>query len=310
MATGLDVVERVRTLLGGTDHLGEDEILALAQNRYEEFYETWLWSRRQRDFVISLVAPVESDETTTLTVNNGSAAISALGTPFTSAMDGRLIRIEDSEEYYTFGFLTTSTGTLQDGSGGDAPWIGENNADATWIISKVQYALPSDAAQIISLATDQYQIREMDGGRSRLDLLDPGRITTDSRPTHWVYASVNSDNVKMIEVWPVPTTVRLLRGQYLRDAPILDLTTTIDVPVPILVYATAADCFAARAAKTGDVGDGQMGIFYERKYGEVLLDYKPLERERTSPPRSIGRLVSPRLGGDYYLDHHIETDWP
>ena len=155
-------------------------------------------------------------------------------------------------------------------------------------------------------------LEEFDGGRQRLNDTDPDRSTTNSEATHWIYAGVNSSNVKEIEVWPTPSTAILLRGQYLREAPTLVAATTIDVPVPILVYAAAADACHMLHAKQGtqETMWENKALFFERKANEVAKDYRPVELELTSPPNQFGRwaggLKSLR-GTDYETTHQLES---
>ena len=82
MATLNDVVIRVQSLLGSDPSLSSTEVESMAQTRYEHIYETFLWSRKLRDFIIQTVAQVSSDSTNTVTVTNGSSTITSSSTPF------------------------------------------------------------------------------------------------------------------------------------------------------------------------------------------------------------------------------------
>ena len=68
MATLNDIVIRVQSLLGSDPSLGSTEVESMAQTRYEHIYETFLWSRKLRDFIIQTVAQVSSGTTDTVTV--------------------------------------------------------------------------------------------------------------------------------------------------------------------------------------------------------------------------------------------------
>ena len=310
MAVLSDVRTSVLNLLGTEASLSNTEIDSLINTRYAHLYETFHWSRRTRDFVISLVAQVESGTSDTVTVTNASATITSAGTPFTSAMTGRQIQIGTDEQYFFFTYVSSSSGTLSDGEGNSTTWPGATASGQSWRIFKTLYTIPSDAQSIISIAAD-YPLEELDGGRERLDRIDPDRSTTGSEVTHWIYAGVNSSNVREVEVWPVPTQARILRGQYLREAPTLTTNSTIDVPVPMLVYGAAADACHLLHAKQGSQEPmwADKALFFERKQREVADDYKFVDFNLTSPPRQLGR--RPKSGGlmrgtDWAVSH--DTD--
>jgi hypothetical protein len=152
-----------------------------------------------------------------------------------------------------------------------------------------------------------YPLREMDGGREQLDRLDPQRSSTTSDPTHWLYAGDNSSGIRELEIWPVPTTSKLLRGQYLNEAPLLTSSTRIAISVPALVYGLAADCYNMLYSKTGDEGYKNLGLFYEKKHTQVLNDVIPYEVSRMSPPQSIHRRRSAfGRGTDWEVSHDLD----
>jgi len=309
MATFTDMATRVLTLLGTDDHLTSAEVVSLAQTRYEHLYETKWWSRRARDFVITTVAQVSSGTTDTVTVTNGSATVTSAATPFTSAMDGRQIQISGEEQYYFVNYVSTSGVTLEDGDGNAVTWGGSSASGLSWRIFQTLYALPSAADGVLTLAHD-YPIDEYDGGRSALDLADPDRSTTGDRPRAWLYAGETSGGVKQVELWPVPTSVSLLRGQYLRKAPTVTGASTVDLSLPYLTFAVAADACGLLYAKTSDPNWKDLELFYERKSQEVGAEVWAVEAERIGLPRSIGRYPRGRhrfAGTDYEVDHHLDT---
>lgn len=311
MAKFADVVERVSVLLGSDSSLSDAEIGSLVQTRYEHLYETFHWSKRRRDFMISLVAQVESTASTLATVTHGSPTVTVASTPFITTMTGRQIKLGSERQYFFFNFVSSSSCTLQDGEGNNVGWPGLTESGVSWTIFKTIYELPKDADDLISLV-GAYPLEELSGGRSALDEMDPDRLSVADHPNYWFYAG--AERVKLtreIEVWPTPTTNRVLRGQYNREAPLLATASIIDVPTPILVYATAADGCHLLHAKQGttELMWENKALFFERKSQEVAKDYKVNDFERTSPPNQLVKRQSSRSmlrGTDYEITHDLD----
>lgn len=315
MATLSTVTTRVLTLLGSDAKLSTSEAESLVQTRYEHIYENWLWPRRLKDFVISLVAQVSSSTTDTVTATLASSTITSAGTPFTAAMAGRQIQIGAEPQYFFVNSVTDSANiVLGDGEGTAVTWPRATASGLSWRIFKTIYTLPSTAQAVVSLAGD-FPLEELDGGRKRLDDTEPERLTTNDHPTSWVYAGADSSNVREIEVWPVPSTARLLRGQFLREAPTLASGTTIDIPVPLLVFAAAADACHMLHTKQGSTETmwENKALFFERKALEVMKDYRITELELTSPPTQLGRWPSSSTAGlrgtDWEVTHDLDTPY-
>lgn len=309
MATLNDIVIRVQSLLGSDPSLSSTEVESMAQTRYEHLYETFLWSRKLRDFIIQTAAQVSSDSTNTVTVTNGSSTVTSSSTPFSSVMVGRQIQLGDEKQYYFINDVPLS-GQLElgDGEGNAVAWNGDTANGISWRIFQSIYLLPDGADAIYSLS-GRMQLEELDGGRDALDNLDPYRHTTNADPRCWLYAGESSLGVKEIELWPVPTSARLLRGQYIRKAPTLSSLTTIDISVPYLTFAVTADCCGMLHAKTGDQSWATLQLFYERKSSEVGADVIPTELTRLSLPRTIARAPRTTLGTtDYGVSHQLDGE--
>lgn len=313
MATLATITSRVLNLLGSDASLSTAELESLVQTRYEDLYESWMWSKRFRDFGLSLVAQVSSDATTLVTATAGSATITSIGTPFTSAMTGRQISIGTHRQYFFVNYVSTSSLTIQDGEGNDYLWPAETEVDTSWRIFKTIYALPATADGVISLVGD-YPVDELDGGRERLDAMDPDRLTTNNHPTYWYYAGAHATTFdREVEVWPVPTEGRLLRGQYTRMAPTLSAASTIDLPVALLVYAGAADACHLLHSKQGTMETmwENKALFFERKSEEVRKRFEARDFERTSPATHLGRSSMDKqsqfAGSDYAVSHDLEV---
>jgi hypothetical protein len=313
LATLATITARILNLLGSEASLSTAEAESLVQTRYEDLYESWGWSKRLRDFGISLVAQVSSDSTNTVTATLDSATVTSIGTPFTSAMTGRQITIGTHRQYFFVSFISSSSIKIQDGEGTDYNWPATTEAGASWRLFKTIYSLPATADGVVSLVGD-YPMEELDGGRERLDAMDPDRITTNNHPTYWYYAGAHATTFdREIEVWPVPTEGRLLRGQFNRMAPTLSSGSIIDMPVAVLVYGGAADACHLLHAKQGTMETmwEQKALFFERKEEETRKKFERHDLDKLSLPTHLGRSSMDKMsqfaGSDYEVSHQLES---
>src|SRR3990167_562329 len=311
MATQADISADVAALVGTDPQLSSAERTTLIQLRYEQIAETFLWSKSLREFTLTLVAQTSSTSSDTVTATLSDGTVTSAGTPFTSGMAGRSIQIgSELQRFEIDTFTSTAEIELGDGESAAATWPRATASSLTWRVFQTIYALPATGDTLVSLAGD-FVIAEMDGGRPALDMIDPDRSTTSDHPTSWCYAGVNSSGARRIEVWPVPTQARILRGQMGRAAPTLAAGTAIDVNRGLLVFFAAADCLNMLYAKTGDESYQKLALFYERKGNEVEADIKPKELEKLNPPTSIRRGRGVRLRGtDFEVDHDLEAWGP
>lgn len=79
------------------------------QDRYTEILDRLPWKRLEAE---STIAAPDSYTIGTLTATQGSTAITGLGTTWTAAMTGLMIRIANGQEYYQFTYVSATTGTL------------------------------------------------------------------------------------------------------------------------------------------------------------------------------------------------------
>jgi hypothetical protein len=301
------VTARVLSLLGSDSSLSTAECESICATRYELLHDTFGWARRTRDFTLSTVAQTSSGTTDTVTVTLASATVTSAGTPFLSTMDGYQIAIDGVLQYFFVVYSSTSVVTLADGEGNAVLWPVATNTTAAWRVFKTLYTLPTNTSRVETLA-GQMRLEEYEGGRTALDLDDPYRTATAAEPTHWLYAGEDTSNVKQVELWPVPTSARLLRGQYLKSAGTLASGTYIDIPVPMLVFSAAADCCHLLHAKLGssETMFENMALFFERKVTEISTDYKVVDQAERSLPTQIGRSTrrgggQRSMGADYYV---------
>src|SRR3990167_5710385 len=156
----------VLNLLGTDPQISTAELNTIIQLRYESVYESWLWSRRLRDLTIKLIASVSSTSSTTVTATLDSSTITSAGTPFTSGMAGRQIQVGSEAHYYFVNsFTSTAAVVLGDGEGSAMTWGLATDTAATWRVFQSIYTLPSDADTLVSLAGDNFEVDELDGGQ-------------------------------------------------------------------------------------------------------------------------------------------------
>lgn len=307
MATRDDIRTDVDSLTGTDPQLSDAEMNTFIQLRYEQLYDAFLWPRKLRDLTISVTAQLNSTSTTLATATNGDATVTFAGTPITSTYASFWIQIAGDPQRFLINRTSSSEIELEDAEGTAVNWAAATGGSKAWRAFRTIYTLPTTAESLLSLAGD-FPIEEMDGGRTELDRIDPDRSASSAHATHWVYTGVNSSNTVEIELWPVPTSNRVYRGQFARRAPTLAATTTIDIPRGVLVYAVAADSLNMLHAKTGDAAYQTLALFYESKAKNVAQEIKPIELERLSLPTTLKRR-SGALGGlrgtDFEVDHDL-----
>ncbi|MBI2007653.1 hypothetical protein HYS85_00235, partial [Candidatus Saccharibacteria bacterium] len=276
------IATRVANLLGSDAQLSTAEIQSIAIARYEHLHDANPWSKRRKPFTINLVGLSGNSGAGAVAVTRNSAFVSSNGTPFASTDDGRWIRLGEEEQYFALSFNTTSTIILTDGKGQSANWPAATSSNVGYTVFQTLYDLPGDCDVVLTLAAN-YPLEEMDGGREFMDRLDPNRISSSSDPTHWVYSGATSQNIRQIEVWPVPSDARTLRGMYLTEAPVVSSTTVITIHPAVFTYAVASDCYNMLFSKTGDQSYQHLALFYEKKYAETKNDIMPWEVAKNSP---------------------------
>lgn len=201
----------------------------------------------QRLIVSSTVQTSALYETGTLTVTNGSTAITGTGTTFTSDMTGRRIRITGRTEYYTFTYVSATSGTL------DRSYEGDTDTAATYKIFQNVFSLPSNLDRLENVTNlrngnDLNQI-----GREALDRKDPSR-NQYGEPYEFAPYDDSSTPLQQIEVFPIPTVSEALAIRYRkRIAEITNTATSLpDWINPAAIYAgVEADLYALRGDYAG-----------------------------------------------------------
>src|SRR3990167_8537616 len=123
MATQADISADIASLVGTDPQLSSAERTTLVQLRYEQIYETFLWSKSLREFTVTLVAQTSSTSSNTVTATLDDGTVTSAGTPFTSGMAGRSITIgSEPQRFEVDTFPRTAENDVGDGESAAATW--------------------------------------------------------------------------------------------------------------------------------------------------------------------------------------------
>lgn len=152
------------------------------RNAYDRALNLHQWSELIKD-AEKVTATEYSTGTVALTA--GSASIVGTGTTWTAAMTNRQIAITslDGQPYYTFTFLTTTTGTL------DRVYQGTTNAAATYTIGEYYVEFPSDLTTLDDIRdlNNNWRLRRQFHQQNYIDFINADRSSTGN-PTFYVSA--------------------------------------------------------------------------------------------------------------------------
>lgn len=185
----------------------------------------------------------EEYETGTVSLTNGSTAVTGTATVWTAAMTGMQMRIGDNDNvpFYTFTFLTSTTGTL------DREYEGPTDTSATYALQDLYLEFPSDLYTLDDIrdATRNWRLRRQYSQQNYIDFVDPKRQMSG---TPWLYVAapartVNGVSYPRFEFWPrVPGSTHLVYRYY----PKAELASNSDYLITMIkpeavVYGALAD---------------------------------------------------------------------
>lgn len=238
-------------------------------NRYTEILGKIPWKRLESDVVIS--CPV-SYATGTVTVVQGSATITGVGTSWSTALDGHAIRINNQPEYYQFTDTNGTSAQL------DRVYQGPDASALTYRVDQNIFVLPENCRILRGL-------KPMHLGEKPLDRRTPAElndisITRNKYGTPTVYAPSwdnFSDPPRMqVELYPIPDVPGpdSFRPAFVADclleADVLDGNTTSQGLLPwVKTQALENGVLADFARKMKDYAGAQS---YESKFSTLLLD--------------------------------------
>lgn len=106
------------------------------QDRYTEILDLIPWKRQEKEIILQ--SPVSYADGT-VAVTQGSASITGTGTIWTALMNGRMIRINNTSEYYSFTRVSGTMATL------DRVYEGPTDTGLAYRIDQAIFQLPSNA---------------------------------------------------------------------------------------------------------------------------------------------------------------------
>jgi hypothetical protein len=276
------------------------------QGRYTRILDSMSWKRQEAESVIQ--APF-SYAVGTLTATQGSVVITSddLTTPtvFTAAMDGRTIRIGNTNEYYQFTYVSPTVGNL------DRGYEGPDTTAASYRIDQAIFLMPSNARIIRQVTPLHNKNRPLDiVPPSELNRLASGR-TTYGTP-QWAAATWDnfSDPPQLqLELYPIPdcpdstSTVLSWAIDYIYEEAELDSDATTVSLKPFvrpacLMEGVKADAMRPRPNWAGDLN---AAMAYETEYEKLLGQMQMINAQQRGPQYiqladNLKRRARPRYG--------------
>lgn len=164
MATYGDIRLRLSKLCTGVDL---ELIDGWISDVYTHALDRLPWKRLEREIVLQAPASYTDG---TIAVTQGSASIVGTGTAWSAAMNGRIMRVSNREEFYQLTVLTTTTATL------DRPYEGPDDAEATYRVDQSVFVLPATARVVRAVLPLHDREKPLDlVPPSRLDRISPQR---------------------------------------------------------------------------------------------------------------------------------------
>jgi len=275
------------------------------QGRYTRILDEISWKRQEAESVIQ--APL-SYATGTITATQGSQVITSDGLPstaFTALMDGRMIRIGNTAEYYQFTYVSPTTGNL------DRGYEGPDTTAATFRIDQAVFLLPSNARIL-------RQVTPLHNRDRPLEIIQPGDLNrlSSSRNSYGTpgFAVATWDNFSdppqlQVELYPVPdcpdnaNTLLSWSIDYIYEEPEIDSDATGVTLKPFvrpscLIEGVKADAMRPRPQWAGNL---QAAEAYEAQYKELLGQMQMIHAQQRGPQQiqladNLKRRGRPRYG--------------
>jgi hypothetical protein len=256
MSTLGDIRLRVSKRAGAIDLDLLDGFIA---DRYVAILDAIKWSRQRVDYALTTEAAYSLG---TVTLANGSAAVTLAGGAWTTEMSGRVLLICDVPEYYELTVTDAADGTL------DRVFDGASGAYAYQLPRSV-YALPPDARIVEScrLLDPPGPMKRMSRAEITASGINPRLV---GPPSIWVPAmdSASDPPLQQVEFHPAPDQVRTVVVTYVMEAPSFSGTAASLLPwlrPAALVAGVTAD--ALEAQENYNASDRQ-----EARYKGYLAD--------------------------------------
>lgn len=196
---------------------GNDLLTNWIQRSYREILDQRDWQGLHADGLLQVVASYVAG---TVALTKGSTAVTGTGTIFTIAMTGRKFRNVSGEEWYTFTFVSATSGTL------DRAYEGATEATAAYWLYQDRYTVPAVVKLVetmggkgpIDIGVLRYQSPSIGGTR----FWTSGNDTDDAVPPV----------LHTVELWPYPDASFGISYRYLTTVFDFDGFNTSDSPLP------------------------------------------------------------------------------
>lgn len=245
-----------------------DTIDGFLRERYTEILDRLNWSRLQAQSVLTSPA---SYATGTISVTNGSNAITGSATVWTAAMTGRVIRINAESDYYGFTYVSPTSATL------DRAYTGTTAAGLSYRVDQPLYSLPADVRILDSVrcTTSPRALEEMSAAEA--NEMWPSRNVYGTPQYYVRYMDAATDPAVMqIELLPVPETVLTFPIWYTYDAAPPTSSAT-----NLLTWVRNG---ALKAGVLADLGVGDT-TRWDRRFEELVGRMQVNEYRRVGPQR-------------------------
>jgi hypothetical protein len=234
-------------------------ITNFVNRRYQSLLRSWQWSFLKDRAVLTTVNPYS---TGTVTVSNGSVAVTGSGTTWTSAMLGRQFRASSLGEFYEIASVESATSlSLRYAYGGNTA------SGAAYSIFQHIYSLVSTATKIQSIV---YRFPLKEANKESMDQIDAERKSTGT-PQWFIYLGKDSSGYQQVEIHPVPAAAYTLRYEFYKS--VSDMVLPSDVPVireDLVEAAALIDCYRYAARTIRD---------YLPLLGDARLEFVAIKQE-------------------------------
>lgn len=197
-----------------------DLLTSYINTRYRGILACYPWTRLEATAILQTVVKYD---TGTIALSVGATALTGTGTTWTAAMTGRRIRIDGRNEWYTFSYLSATTGTI------DRAYEGTTLTVGTYRIWQPIYSLPSDLDVLESILVPYTHMDLDPRSQEDIDKSDPSRLIY-GRPTVYSPTSDDVNNLSEVELYPGPENAEGYPIRYRKV--ISDLVSSEDTLLP------------------------------------------------------------------------------
>jgi hypothetical protein len=264
----------------------QQSVPGLSLDKTDEFLNTTYarvldhrkWLGLEESAYVETVAPYQSS-TDTVTVTQGSTAVTGSGTNWTSGQTGLKFQTTESGALYTFTVTGATSATL------DRPYESAGGSGLAYKLLTIRYPLPADCKRVISVlsADDGFPLRGLStrsldaavGWRDVIGLPE----AWDVRPSP---EALDGGTTWQIEFFPLAEYQKGYLVRYERSANAFTGSNTSTTPLPFVSDAVLLS--GARALAYADAGKkgeyAQQISFYNAKFADELNTMCKADRRR------------------------------